>query len=231
MTTLSKNPVADAFLNCLANADYYATPFDHWLIADALPEADVTAIEALPFAPPRDMVFNGKREANNSVRVFFNRENQEQFEVCRRVADGFNDARVRHAIEETTGANLTDTHLRIEYCQDVEGSGSRRTSTCGQEILDAGVSLQGPAPQDGRYGPSRGAARLQLYGFDAYGRNLGLIFIPGKNTWHAVGQTAAERLDPHLDHRQLRHIGLARGVGAVVADRRARQFSAPRVSR
>ena len=147
MTTLSENPVADAFLNCLANADYYATPFDHWLIADALPEADVTAIEALPFAPPRDMVFNGKREANNSVRVFFNRENQEQFEVCRRVADGFNDARVRHAIEETTGAEsrgYASSHRVLPGCGRLLACAARRS--CGEEILDAGVSLQGPPP-------------------------------------------------------------------------------------
>jgi hypothetical protein len=58
---------------------------------------------------------------NNSTRVYFNSENQANFEVCRRVVTGFKDARVRRAIELETGANLPDGHLGVEYCQDTEG--------------------------------------------------------------------------------------------------------------
>jgi hypothetical protein len=189
MTTLSETPVADSFLHCLANADYYATPFDHWLIADALPDADVTAIEALPFAPQRDMVFNGKREANNSARVFFSRENQEQFEVCRRVADGFKDARVRHAIEETTGANLADTHVRIEYCQDVEGFWLAPHVDIAEKKFSMLVYLsKDPRLRMAGTDLHEGPPDFNYMGSAPYGRNLGLIVIPGRNTWHAVGK-------------------------------------------
>jgi hypothetical protein len=181
--------VADAFLVSLAQAKSVAAPFQHWLLSGALPEEDVAAIEALPFAPPEAAVFDGKRESNNAVRVFFNRENQHRFEVCRRVAEGFNDAGVRRAIEEATGADLSDGHLRIEYCQDVEGFWlaphtdiSVKTFTMLVYLSDdprlnhAGTDLH-EGPPDFRYAGSA-----------PYGRNLGLIFVPAKNTWHAIGK-------------------------------------------
>jgi hypothetical protein len=189
MTAASGNSVADAFLDCLARAQSVAQPFPHWLIADALPEEDVAAIVALPFAPPSDAVFDGKRESNNAVRVFFNLENQERFEVCRRVAAGFTDARVLLAIEAATGACLSDSRLRIEYCQDVEGFWlaphtdiSVKTFTMliylsdDPRLAHAGTDLH-EGPPDFAYAGSA-----------PYGRNLGLIFVPAKNTWHAIGK-------------------------------------------
>lgn len=74
-------------------------PFDYCLLKDALPVEDVDAILALSAAPPEGIVLNGKRETNNALRFFFSRENQEQFAVYRRVAEGFKDPRVRSAIE------------------------------------------------------------------------------------------------------------------------------------
>lgn len=187
--TASPTPVADAFLDSLARAKSVAAPFQHWLLDGALPEEDVAAIEALPFAPPEGAVFDGKRESNNSVRLFFNRENQERFEVCRRVAEGFNDARVRRAIEEATGADLSDGHLRIEYCQDVEGFWlaphtdiSVKTFTLllyltdDPRLVHAGTDLHEGPPD------------FKLAASAPYGRNLGLIFVPAKNTWHALGK-------------------------------------------
>lgn len=183
------NPVADAFLDCLARASHATAPYDHWFLEGALPEEDVSAIESLPFLPPQDAIFDGKRETNNSVRVFFNRENQEKFEVCRRVVAGFEDAGVRRAIEETTGAHLSDGHLRIEYCQDTEGfwlaphtdiSVKKFTMlvylSSDPRLVQAGTDIH-EGPPDFKYAGSA-----------PYGRNLGLIFIPGKNTWHAVGR-------------------------------------------
>ncbi len=123
------NPVVDAFLDCLSHARHVAAPFDHWLIGGALPEQDMAAVEALPFPPPEGAVFDGKRETNNSVRVFFNRENQERFEVCRRVGARLQDARVLRAIEETTGADLSDAVCASNIARTRKAFGSRRTPT------------------------------------------------------------------------------------------------------
>lgn len=87
--TATANPVADSFLACLERSKHATSPFDFWLLEKPLPDEDAASIADLPFAPPSDLVFNGRRETNNSTRVYFNPENQAKFEVCRRVVAGF----------------------------------------------------------------------------------------------------------------------------------------------
>ena len=186
---LEPNPVADSFLACLARARHIASPYDYWLLEGALPGEDAVAIAALPFAPPAGAAFSGRRETNNATRVYFNRENQEKFPVCRRVVAGFNDPRVRRAIEQATGADLSDGHLRIEYCQDAEGFWLEPHTgifvkkftmliylSDDPRLKNAGTDVHGGPPD-------------YLYICSApYGKNLGLIFIPSPNTWHGVGK-------------------------------------------
>ena len=117
----TSGPVVSSFLGCLADAKHETRPFDHWLLDNALPAEDCEAIVNLPFPPPSNAVFDGKRESNNAERVYFSPENQSKFSVCRRVADGFRDPAVKSAIEDVTGTDLSDGHLRIEYCQDTGG--------------------------------------------------------------------------------------------------------------
>ena len=82
---IDANPVAQSFLGCLARAKHVTKPFDYWLLVDALPWQDVDGILSLPFAPPQDIAFTGKREANNSTRVYFTKENQAKFDVCHHI--------------------------------------------------------------------------------------------------------------------------------------------------
>lgn len=182
------NSVAEAFLACLRCAKHETWPFDYWLLDGALPIEDVVAIGHLPFPPPSDVVLSGKRETNNSLRIFFTRENQEKYAVCRRVVAGFNDPRVTMAIEQTTGTDLSESHLRIELCQDTDGFWLEpHTDIFVKKFTmlvyvsdDPGLRLAGTdileGPPDFKYVTSA-----------PYGKNLGVIFIPGKNTWHAVG--------------------------------------------
>jgi hypothetical protein len=195
MSTLTIDPVADSFLACLARARHVTAPFDYWLLDGALPEADVDAIAALPVAPPADVVFNGRRETNNSSRMFFGDEAQEHHTVCRSVVDGFKDERVIAAIEQETGAQLAGTRLRIEYCQDAPGFWLEphtdiavKTFTMLVYLLDdpalalAGTDIH-EGPPDFKYVTTA-----------PYGKNRGVIFIPGKNTWHGVGHHALKGL-------------------------------------
>jgi hypothetical protein len=153
-----------------------------------LPDGYCDDIVALPFAPPEGAIFNGKRETNNALRVYFTPEIQENFAVCRRVVKGFQDPGVKTTIEEVTGTDLSDGHLRIEYCQDAEGfwlephtdifvkkftmlvylSDDSNLANSGTNILEG--------PPDHKY-----------VGSAPYAKNKGVIFIPGENTWHGVG--------------------------------------------
>ncbi|MFQ5625728.1 MAG: 2OG-Fe(II) oxygenase [Methyloligellaceae bacterium] len=187
------NAVAQSFLACLGNADHVTRPFDYWLLKNALPEGICEAIASLPFAPPQDSVFNGKRETNNSTRVYFTPENQANFDVCRRVAEGFKHTSVKQAIEEETGTDLSDTHLRIEYCQDTNGFWLEpHTDILVKKFTmlvylsdDPNLALAGTDIH-------KGPPDFKYVGSAPYGRNLGVIFIPGKNSWHGVGHHPLE---------------------------------------
>ena len=184
----TSDPVALTFLACLARARHVTEPFDHWLLDGALPESDVQGILDLPFAPPKDAVFDGRRETNNSTRVYFTRDNQEKFPVCRRIARGFDDPQVRRTIEATTATDLTDTFLRIEYCQDNAGFWLEpHTDILVKKFTmlvylsdDPGLKLAGTDIHEG-------PPDFKYVGSAPYGRNLGVIFIPGADTWHGVG--------------------------------------------
>ena len=191
--------VADSFLRCLAQAQHETRPFDYWLLRDALPAADVEAVLALPLGVPEDPVFNGRRETNNAQRIFFSEECQQRFPICRRIADGFKDGRVRAAIEATTRADLSDGHLRIEYCQDGPGFWLEPHTDIlvkkftmlvylldDSELVTAGTDIH-QGPPDFKYVTTA-----------PYGRNLGVIFIPSANSWHGVGHHPIKALRKSL---------------------------------
>lgn len=185
---LGANPVAETFLACLGRARHETKPFDYWLLKDALPEEDVDTILALSAAPPEGIVLNGKRETNNALRFFFSRENQDRFAVCRRVAEGFKDPQVRSAIEASTGTDLSNAHLRIEYCQDPPGFWLEpHTDIFVKKFTMLVYLLDDPALKLAGTDIHEGPPDFNYVTTAPYGRNLGVIFIPSKNSWHGVG--------------------------------------------
>lgn len=188
MPVLTKASVANQFLDCLAHSEHVTQPFDYWLLDGALPEEDIDAIINLPFAPPSAEGFNGRRETNNSARTFFNAENQEKFSVIRRVANAFKDEHVIDTIERTTHADLSNTRLRIEYCQDAPGFWLEPHTDISVKKFTMLVYLSSdPALRLAGTDIHEGAPDYKYVTTAPYGRNLGVIFIPAKNTWHGVG--------------------------------------------
>ena len=193
MTAISAAPaigdaVADSFISCLTKANHQTWPFDYWLLENPLPAQDVEEILKLPFDPPRGAVFNGRREANNATRVYFTKENQERHPVCARVAKGFNQPRVRSFIEKTTGADLADGHLRIEYCQDEPGFWLEpHTDILVKKYTMLVYLSDDPGLKNAGTDIHEGPPDFKYVGSAPYGKNKGVIFIPGSNTWHAVG--------------------------------------------
>ena len=182
--------VARSFLACLESASHHSEPFDFWLLENALPEGYCEAIASLPFRAPtaEEANFDGRRNTNDDLRVYFNPENQEKFPVLREIVDGFDHPAVRAAIERVTGTDLTDTHLRIEYCQDTPGFWLEPHTDIfvkkftmlvylldDPELAGAGTDIH-KGPPDHEYVTSA-----------PYGLNKGVIFIAGENSWHAVG--------------------------------------------
>jgi hypothetical protein len=179
------NDTAGTFLAALRRAEHRREPFDYWLLEDILPADVCDGIAALPFPLPDGAIFDGRREANNAKRVYFTPQIQQRFPVCEEIADAFCHPRVVAAIERTTGTDLASGRLRIEYCQDVDGFWLEPHVdipvklftmlvylTDAPELHDAGTDIYDASPEH------------RLIASAPYEWNAGLIFIPGKNTWH-----------------------------------------------
>ncbi|MGE0701368.1 MAG: 2OG-Fe(II) oxygenase [Hyphomicrobiaceae bacterium] len=182
---IAPNATARQFLDCLHRCDRKTAPFRYWLLERALPEAAVDAIAGLPYAPPAAAQFDGRRESNNSTRVYFSKENQLRFPVCRELADAFRHPQVMAAIERETGTDLTQGQLRIEYCQDVDGFWLEPHVDISVKLFTMLVYLSGePELHDAGTDIYDASPEHRLVGTAPYERNKGLIFIPGKDTWH-----------------------------------------------
>ena len=183
MDQLAANPIVETYLTCLAKAQHETHPFDFWLLEDPLPEADADALADLAVEPAENAVFDGKRESNNDVRVYFTPDMQAHHAVCGRVAEAFKHPSVTAAIEAQTGTSLEDCRLRIEYCQDTDGFWLEpHTDILVKKFTMLIYLSDDPELRDAGTDVYDGNGRWA--GTTPYDKNLGLIFIPGPNTWH-----------------------------------------------
>ncbi|MDR3448930.1 MAG: 2OG-Fe(II) oxygenase [Alphaproteobacteria bacterium] len=179
------SPTSGHFLASLGRAAHQTAPFDYWLLDDAFPEDVVDRVADLPFLPPENPLFEGRRECNNSTRVYFSPENQDKFPVCRDLVETFSNPSILAAIERMTHADVSKGQLRIEYCQDVDGFWlephldiSVKLFTMlvylsdDPNLFDAGTDIYDSTPEH------------RLVASAPYEKNKGLIFVPGTNTWH-----------------------------------------------
>lgn len=183
------NQTARTFLRSLENSKHVRDPFDYWLIEDVLPDVvcDGIAEAQLPMAV--DAVHDGRRESNNAQRIYFTPDNQALHQPYREVTEAFRHPIVKEAIEQATGTNLREGRLRVEYCQDVDGfwlephvdiSVKLFTMlvylTDSPDLHDAGTDIYDASPEH------------KLVATAPYEWNAGLIFIPGKDTWHGFSK-------------------------------------------
>ena len=177
------------FQDCMKRSTKLVWPYDYWLLSDVLPGTMCDDIANLPFPPPEAPLFNGRREANNSKRVYFSAENQEKFPVCRDTVAIFSDPSIIALLEKTTQSQISKGHLRIEYCQDVDGFWLEphldikvKLFTMlvylsdDPKLFDAGTDVYDSSPEH------------KLVTTAPYEKNTGMIFIPGTNTWHGFSK-------------------------------------------
>ena len=181
--------IEDTFITALARSKRLKSPYHHWLLEEALPDTIADEIAALPFEAPREMTHDGKRESNNSKRVYFTPDAQKQFPVIDAFTSAFDSLAVRKALKDETGAKLDDAHLRVEYCQDTGDfwlephtdiavkrftmliylSKDPALANCGTDVYDAT--------------PDHALVHSAPYSF-----NGGLIFVPASDTWHGFSR-------------------------------------------
>jgi hypothetical protein len=177
--------IAERFLSCLEQADHQQAPYDHWLLANCLPEETVSSIADLPFAPPENLPFDGRRESGNSTRMFFSPEHQARFPVCAEMAEAFQDPSVVSVLELMTGAPISKGRLRIEYCQDVDGFWLEPHLDIKVKLFTMLIYLSDdPALHDAGTDIYDSSPEHRLVRSVPYQRNAGMIFIPGTTSWH-----------------------------------------------
>lgn len=158
-------------------------PFRHWLPQHALPGSTAHALSALDIEAPRVGDTQGKRETHNATRRFFSPGHREAWGISDSLARAFQNGEIVSMLQSLTGAELEGCSLRIEYCQDRSGFwlephtdiGAKRFTailyftedpdavSLGTDIYDGNRNHLGHVPGD---------------------FNSGLIFVPGRDTWH-----------------------------------------------
>ena len=181
--------IESSFISALKSARRIMSPYRHWLLDNTLPKIIAHDLASLPFDPPMAMKHDGRRESNNSKRVYFNPDNQKQFPLIAAFTDAFDSKAIRDLLKVETGAQLDDARLRVEYCQDTGDfwlephtdiavkrftmliylSDNPALANCGTDVYDASSdhALVHTAP---------------------YVFNGGLIFVPGPDTWHGFSR-------------------------------------------
>jgi len=180
---LSAAGVAECFATALAAAAYRRRPYSHWLLRRILPDWLGVAVAELAIDCPRDLIFSGRRETNNTARIYFNSALRSLFPAVRTLTDAFQSPGVVGSLERICGAKLGGSSLRVEFCQDTDGFWLDPHTDIGAKRLTMMVYLNA----DG------GICGTDLYDRQRRWRatapspfNSGLIFIPGNDTWHGV---------------------------------------------
>lgn len=175
---------ADAFLSCLDRAGAGTYPYPHWLLQHALPDDVCAAIDALPVAPPPVGDTKGKRETNNSTRLFFGRRQQAAHPVCANLSAALQSDAVTRRLAALCDVTLAGSYLRIEYCLDTDGFWLEPHTDIGAKLFTMLIYLSDD-PGSEAWGTDILDGPDKLVSTTPYVRNGGLIFIPADNSWHA----------------------------------------------
>ncbi len=174
---------ATRFLASLDASRRAEAPYRHWLLEEVLPGDMCGAVAALPLAPPQIADTLGRRETHNSTRLFFGVEEQARHPVCAALARALQSPEVTGRLEQVCGVALGGSSLRIEYCLDTDGFWLEPHTDIGAKFFTMLIYLNA-SPADEEWGTDVYAAPDEYAGTAPFHPNAGLIFVPGKNTWH-----------------------------------------------
>jgi hypothetical protein len=175
--------VAAQVLDCLDRAQAAPFPFPHWLLHQFLPTPACSAIAALPIAARIGGDTQGRRETNNSLRVFFDGASQAAHPVCGEVAAALQGQAVVARLQALCGIDLRGSYLRIEYCLDTDGFWLEPHTDIGAKLFTMLLYLS-DTPGCEAWGTDLMDADGRVLATTPYRRNDGVIFIPGADTWH-----------------------------------------------
>jgi hypothetical protein len=177
------SPIAERFVRALADAECRPSPFQHWLLQDVLPQRTAHTMAGLPLPVPGGLVFDGKRDTNNSSRVYFTEATAHTLPEIRPVMEAFQDPSAVAAIEDRCGVALGGSSLRIEYATDIDGFWLKPHTDLGVKLFTMLIYLSSGSGQDD-LGTDLYHADLRHAGRARAPIGSALVFIPSDDTWH-----------------------------------------------
>ncbi len=176
-------PLWEAFAGSLRSAAPLPSPYRHWLLGKVMPEAVARDLSVLPFRAPDLHGVSGKRELHNDTRQYFDAANNAKFPVCGALARLFQAPETVALLQEVTGADLSDTNVRIEYCCDSDCFWLQPHTDLGVKRITMLLYLpDGPDQED--LGTDIYLDENTWAGRAPFLWNSALIFVPGGNTFH-----------------------------------------------
>jgi hypothetical protein len=176
-------PLLDSLTQSLGAKPPAATPYRHWHLEQMLPDATAKALAALPFQAPDLHGVSGKRELHNDSRQYFDAANNARYPVCGELARFFQAPETVRALQDATGADLTDTNVRIEYALDTDCFWLQPHTDLGVKKITILYYLPD--------GPDQESLGTDLYAdVDTWAArtpfkwNTALVFVPSDHTFH-----------------------------------------------
>lgn len=168
----------------IEHASEFEWPYQHWFLNNVLPDFVCDSlIEWMPDARVISGDIQGRRANNNQNRVFVNPEKQQEDQRCAALAQAFESQETRDLFSKMTGADLSDTWLRLELCLDKEGFWLEHHTDIGAKKLSFLLSLSlGEGAES--WGTDLMNAQGEYLARSPGTFNSAFLFIPGNDTWH-----------------------------------------------
>jgi hypothetical protein len=174
-----------------ARAKSASAPYRYWLLEDALPPAMARGLANLPVPVVETGDTRGRRETNNSTRVFLSPDFQRRHAVAADFAAAFQNPANVAALAKLTGAPLAGGYLRIEFCQDTDGFWLEPHTDIGAKLYTMLFYLS-DVPQAEGWGTDIYETPEKHLGAASGAFNRGLVFVPGNDTWHGFRRRPIE---------------------------------------
>jgi len=203
-------PLFETLRASLDGAERSEEPYRHWIWREVFPDAVVKALSTLPFPKPDLHGVSGKRELHNDARHYFDAANNQRFPVCDQVSRLFQAEETVRLLQDKTGADLSDTNVRIEYTLDADDFWLQPHTDLGVKRITILFYMPDGADQEDLgtdiYKDEATWARRPRFEW-----NSALVFVPSDNTYHG------------FEKRQIPRVRRTVIVNYVTQDWRARE--------
>lgn len=180
---ITKDAFVASLTKSFAQAAVGSSPYQHWNIANCVPDDAVDPLIDLPFPAPALGGVSGKREIHNATRRYFDAENNGRYPVCNAFCEAFQDQRVVDAVTKTFGANIKGSFLRVEYAQDTDGFWLEPHTDLGVKTFTMLLYLS-KDPSHANLGTDIYDTEKKHVGRSPFAPNSAMIFVPSDITYH-----------------------------------------------